>query len=54
MMPEHWEAAEAYFCDSIFPGNQGRESKCKTGKAQRYSYMGIKLQELAAAKGRLI
>ena len=26
MMPEYWEAAKAYFCDSIFPGNETRES----------------------------
>ena len=26
MMPEHWEAAEAYFCGFIFPGNETRDS----------------------------
>ena len=35
MMPEHWEAAEVYFYDSIFPGNEGREGTCITGKAQQ-------------------
>ena len=32
---------------------QGRQSKCKSGKAQRYSYDGYKTT-LAAAKGSLI
>ena len=26
MIPKHWEAAEAYFCGSIFPGNKTRDS----------------------------
>ena len=33
--------------------SQGRQSKCKSGKAQRYSYEGYKTT-LAAAKGSLI
>ena len=34
-------------------GDQGRQSKCKSGKALRYSYNGYKTA-LAAAKGNLI
>ena len=39
--------------DEACSGNQGRQSKCKSGKTQRYSYDGYKTT-LAAAKGSLI